>query len=120
MDKSTRRLVAAEKDVELLNFRENLKRTRELVAFGNSDIDGTGTMWPHNLHISTAHVSHLEKVLSNVRQRYPLEPGDKMEDLDVNTLYGECSCPSLFKLQFILGTIILKIYIASKINPSEH
>ena len=32
LDKSTRRLVAAEKDQELLNFHENLKSTRKLVA----------------------------------------------------------------------------------------
>ena len=86
MDKSTRRLVAAEKDQELLNFHENLKSTRKLVASGNSDIDGNGTKWPHNLHISTAYVSHLEKILSNVRQRYGRKLGDKMEDLDVDTI----------------------------------
>ena len=67
MDKSTRRLVAAEKDQELQNAHENLKSTRKLVASGISDIDGNGTMWPHNLPISTASVSHLGKVLSNVR-----------------------------------------------------
>ena len=32
MGTSTRRLVAAEKDQELLNFHENLKSTRKLVA----------------------------------------------------------------------------------------
>ena len=42
MDKSTRILVAAEKDQELLNFHEDLKSTRKLVASGNLDIDGTG------------------------------------------------------------------------------
>ena len=86
MDKSTRRLVAREKDQELLNIHENLKSSRKLVASGNSDIDGSGTIWPHNLHTSTAYFSHLKKVLSNVRQRYGLKPGDNMEDLDVNTI----------------------------------
>ena len=62
------------------------KSTRKLVASGISDIDGDGTMWPHNLHISTAYVSHFERVLSNVRQRYGRKPGDKMENLDVNTI----------------------------------
>ena len=38
-DKNTRRLVAAEKDQELLHFHENLKSTRKLAASGNSDID---------------------------------------------------------------------------------
>ena len=60
----------------------NLKCTGKLVASGTSDIDGR----PHNLHTSTACVSHLEKVLSNARQRYGRKPGDKMEDLDVNTI----------------------------------
>ena len=118
MDKSTRRLVAAEKDQELLNFHENLKRTRKLVASGNSDIDGNGTtwshnphersestsrlvaltsensesidgndtVWPHNLHISIAYVLHIEKVISNMRQRYCRVPGGKMENLGVNTI----------------------------------
>ena len=86
MDKSTRRLVAAEKDQEHQNFHENLKSTRKLVAHGNSDIDGIGTIWPHNLQTSIAYVSHLEKFFSNVRQRYGRKPGDKMEDLDVNAI----------------------------------
>ena len=59
-----------EKNQELLNLHENLKGTRKLVASGNSDIDGTGKIWSHNLHKSTAYVRHLEKVLWNVRQRY--------------------------------------------------
>ena len=77
LDESTRRLVAAEQNQELLNFHENLKSTRKLVASGNSDIDSTGKIWPHNLHISIAYVPHLQKVFSNVRQRYGLSPGDK-------------------------------------------
>ena len=52
------------------------KSTRRFVASRSSDIDGIGTVWPHNLHVSTACVSHLEKVLSNVRQRYGRKPGD--------------------------------------------
>ena len=41
-----------EKNQELLNVHENLKGTRKLVASGNSDIDGTGKIWPHNPHFS--------------------------------------------------------------------
>ena len=74
LDESTRRLVTAEQNRELLNFHENQKGTRKLVASGNSDIDGAGKIWPHNLQIYTAHVPHLEKVSSNVRQRYGLSP----------------------------------------------
>ena len=78
MDKSTRRLGAAEKDQELLNLYESLRSTRKLATSGNSAFD--------DLHISTAYVSQLEKVVSNVRQRYGRKPGNKMEDLDVNTI----------------------------------
>ena len=120
MDKSTRRLVAAEKDQELLNFHENLNSMRKLEACGNSDINGVGKIWPQNLSVSTACVPHLEKVFSNVRQRYGLKLGDKMESLDVNAAIWGMLCPLLFKLQFILGKIMQRIYIPSKINPSEH
>ena len=57
---------------------------RKLVASGNSDIDGTGKIWSHNLHKSTAYVRLLEKVLWNVRRRFGLSPGDKRATLDVN------------------------------------
>ena len=106
MDEITRRLVAAEKCQELLNFHEHLKSTRKLVASRNADIDGVGTIWPHNLRVSTAYVPHLEKVFSNVRQRYGLKLGDKMENLDVNAAFWGMLCLSLFKLQFILGKIM--------------
>ena len=79
MDESTRRLVAAEKDQQLLNFHQNPKSARKLVASGNSDIDGTGTVWPHNLHFISASVPHLEKVFSNVKQRYGRKLGDKLK-----------------------------------------
>ena len=84
LDESARRLVAAEKNQELLNVHENLKSTRKLVASGNSDSAGADKMWPHNLRISTAYIPHLEKVFSDVRQRYRLSPGHKMEHFDVN------------------------------------
>ena len=91
--KSTRKLVAREHNqVAASSSQVWQKRCRdgqeyeELVASGISDIDGNGTVWPHNLHVSTANVSHLEKVLSNVRQRYGRKPEEKMEDLDVNTI----------------------------------
>ena len=65
-------------------FARKPKDTRKLVASGNSDIDGTGKIWSHNLLISTAYVRHLEKVLWNVRQRYGLSPGDKRGKVDAN------------------------------------
>ena len=90
LDESTRRrLVAAEKNQELRNFHENLKSTRKLVASGNSDSEGTGKNWPHNLLISNAYIFYLEKVFSNVSQRYRLSAGDTMEHLDVNAALWE-------------------------------
>ena len=68
--------------------------TRRLVASANSDIDGTGKIWPHNLHISTACVPHLEKVFSNVRQRYRLSLGDKNER-------PRCECGFLENFYFV-------------------
>ena len=55
------------------------------MAKTSESIDGDDKVWPHNFHISTAYVPHLEKVFSNVRQKFGRKPGDKMEDLDVNT-----------------------------------
>ena len=71
LDESTRRLVAREEDQEHLNFTEDPKNTRRLVASGNSDRHQRQRR-PHNLHISTDCVPHMEKVLSIVRQRYGL------------------------------------------------
>ena len=53
LDESTRRLVATEEDQEHLNFLEDPKSTRRLVASGNADTKGKDNIWPHNLHIST-------------------------------------------------------------------
>ena len=54
------------------------------MAENSESIDGNDKVWPHNLQISTAYVPHLEKVFSNVRQRYRHKQGDKMKDIDVN------------------------------------
>ena len=63
---------------------EETRRFRKLRFF-----DGHGKFWPHSLQISVAHVPYLEKVFSNVRRRYGLKSGDKMENLDVNAARGE-------------------------------
>ena len=57
--------------------------TRRLVASGNSEIEGKDKNWPHNLHISKDGGPHMEKVFSNVRQRYGLSPRDEMKYLDL-------------------------------------
>ena len=59
---STRRLVATEEDQEHLNFPEDLKSTRKLVPSGNPETERKDKIWPHNLHISTDCVPHMEKV----------------------------------------------------------
>ena len=55
------------------------------MAENSESIDGNDTVWPHNVHISTAYVLHFEEVFSNVRQKFGRKQGDKMKDLDVNT-----------------------------------
>ena len=68
LDVSRRRLAATEKDQEHLNFPEDSKSTRRLVASGNSDTNGKDRTWPQNLHTAVC-VPHIEKVFSIVRQK---------------------------------------------------
>ena len=50
LDVSTRRLVATEEeDQEHLNFHEDSKNTRRLVASGNSETGSKDKIWPRNL-----------------------------------------------------------------------
>ena len=72
-------------DQEHLNYPEDSVSTWKLVASGNSETEGNDKVWPHNIHISTNYVLHMEKGFSIVRQRYGLSPTDQMKDLDVNT-----------------------------------
>ena len=85
LDVGTRKLVATEEDQEHLNYPEDSISSRKLVAAGNSETEGTDKIWPHNLHISTGCVLHMDKVFSVVRQSYGLSPTDQMKNLDVNT-----------------------------------
>ena len=64
-------------------FREYEGRLVALMAENSESIDGNDTVWPHNFHISAAYVPHLEKVFSNVRQKFCRKPRDNMADLDV-------------------------------------
>ena len=60
------------------------------------------------------YIPHLEKVFSNVRQRYRLGPGDNMEHLDVSAaIWG--IFVSVFELQFILG----KIFRSTRNQPMK-
>ena len=70
------KLVATEEDQEHLNFPEDSTSTMKLVASGDSETEGKDETWPHNLHVSTDCVPHMEKVFSIVRQRYGLSPRD--------------------------------------------
>ena len=84
---STGKLVATEEDQEHLNYPEDSVRTGKPGNPGNSGDSGTegnDEGWPHNIHISTHYVLHMEKVFSIVRQRYGRSPTDQMKDLDVN------------------------------------
>ena len=120
---STGKLVATEEEQEHLNCPEDSVSTGKLVApgnpgnSGNSGTEGNDEDWPHNLHISTNYVLHMEKVFSTVRQRYGLSPTDQKKDFDVNT--AMCSvylCVPLFKLQFILVETTRKVYDLPRIN----
>ena len=120
LDESTRRLVAAEVNQELLNFHGNLKSTRQLLATGIPDIDGTGSIWPHNLHKSTAYVPHIEKVFSNVRQRYGLSPGDTMENLDVNAVIWGTVMSVTLQAAVDLGRDYSRTYVPPGISLCDH
>ena len=52
---------------------ESTRRLVALMAENSESIDGNDTVWPPNLHLSAAHVSHLEKVFcdnnSNANQK---------------------------------------------------
>ena len=121
LDISTGRHVATKEDQEHLNYPEDSESTRKLVAPenpGNSRnwrTEGNDKDWPHNLHISTNCVLHIEKVFSIVRQRYGVSPTDQMKNLDVNTAIWRIFMS--VKLQFILGKITQKICDLPRINP---
>ena len=68
LDDSTRRLAVTEEDQEHLNFLEDWKSTRRLVASGNSETEGKDKIWPHNFHVSTDCVPRMEMVFSIERQ----------------------------------------------------
>ena len=44
----------------------------------------TGTLWPHNVHISQEGAEHMDKVFSLVRKMYGYSPNDEMEGINVN------------------------------------
>ena len=85
--------VATEEDQEHLNYPESSVHVGKLVDSGitgdsgDSETEGNDECWPHNLHISSNYVHHMEKVSSIVRQRYGRSPLGQMKDLDVNTAF---------------------------------
>ena len=92
------------------------KSTRRLAAFGISDIDGNGTPWPQSAYIYRLRFTSWESSLecaTEIRSQTGRHNGRFW-------FCGECSCPLLFKLTFILGTIVQRIFIPSKNSPSEH
>ena len=86
--------VATEEDPEHLNYPEASVHKGKLVApgypgipgdSGDSETEGNDEYWPHNLHISSNYVHHMEKVSSIVSR----SPTDQMKDLDVNTAFWD-------------------------------
>ena len=83
---------------------------------GNSEsIDGNDTLCPHNLHVSTANVSHLEKVFSNVRQKFRRKPGEqngrsRCKYVDMGNIYDRHSSSRSSSWK----TIIWRIHILPK------
>ena len=117
---STRRLVATEEDQEHLNFPEDSKSTRRLVASGNSGTKGRDKIGPHNLHISTDCLPHMEKVFSIVRQRYGLSPRDKMKNLDVNAAIWGIFMSVTLQAAVHLGTDKTENCVLPGISPRNH
>ena len=130
LDGCTGKPVATEEHQEHLNYPEEFVGTGKPVApkyqgypgtpgtpgdSGDSEAEGNDKYWPHHFRISPNYVQHMEKVFSIVRQRCGRSPTDQMHDLDVNT--AVFLCLSLFKLQFILGMSIRKIFDLPRINP---
>ena len=111
-DRKYKKLVATE-DQEHRNCPEDSVSTGKFVApgypgnSGNSGTEGNDENWPHNVHISTKYVLHMEKNFSIVRQRYGRSPTDQMKDLDMNTAI--CG--------IFMSVTPRKIYDLPRINP---
>ena len=110
LDVSTRKPVATEEDQEPLNYHEASVGTRKPVASGNSETEGSDEAWPHNLHISTNYVLHMEMVFSIVRDK------DMVSAIHVKwktSMWAQIHVAylflSLFKLQFIWVKITQEI-----------
>ena len=98
----------------------NSVSTRKLVATrnpgnsGDSKTEGNDEDWPHNLHILSNYVLHVEKVFSIVRQRYGRSPTDQIKDLDVNTAIW-----IILMSLTLLGMIMRKIFDLPRINQGN-
>ena len=125
LDVSTGKPFATEEVQEHLNYPEDSVSTRKLVApgnpgnSGNSGTEGNDKDWPHNLHISTNYLQHMEKVFSIVRQHMISARRIKWRTSMWTQLRGVYSCLSLFKLQFILRKVTQKICDLSRIKPKK-
>ena len=117
-------LVATEEDPEHLNYPEASVHKGKLVApgypgipgdSGDSETEGNDEYWPHNLHISSNYVNHMEKVSSIVRQRSQSDGSNERPRCE--QLFGIFLCLSLFKLQFILVKTTQKFCDLPRINP---
>ena len=80
---SARRLPATGTN-QNLDFQASVWR----LAAESSDRFDDDTEWPNTYRKCRGYVPHLEEVYSNLRPKLGRMPGDKMEDLDVNSLTG--------------------------------
>ena len=60
----------------------------KLAAEKLDNTDEDDSKWPHNYRKTRANVPHLAKVCSNLREQLKRVPEDKMEDINVNTIWG--------------------------------
>ena len=86
---------------------------------GDSETEGNDEYWPHNLHISSNYVHHMEKVSSIVRQRYGRSPTDQMKDLDVNTAIWDIFMSVTLQAAVHLGKDYTEILRSTKNQPKK-
>ena len=72
--------------------------------------------WPHNFHMSSAVVSHMEQVYSIVRKIYDRSSTDNLDDLDVNTAISGTFMNTTLHAAVHLGHFFLRMYDLPRIN----
>ena len=104
LDVSSGKPVATEEDQEHLNFPEDSESTGKLIApgdpgtpgnTGDSETEGNDEDWPHNLHISSNYVLHMEIVFSIVTKIWSQSDGSNEEPrCEHSCMVNICVCHS--------------------------